>query len=70
MSNVLDNDVDILEMVDAISLDDVEMDNDIREWLQQTQLAQIQDYGFSEVDREEEYSAILNEISHDYLMER
>lgn len=62
-----ETDIDIIEMVEAVSFDDI--DNDIREWLQQTQPVQIKDYGFNEVDREKEYLAILNEIA-DILIEK
>jgi hypothetical protein len=65
-----ENDIDITELVDVLSLDDeIELDNDIREWLQ-TPPVQLKEYGFSEVECEEEYFEILNEISDYYLMER
>lgn len=61
-------DTDIAELAeDVLFLDDLEMDNDIREWLQ-TPPVKLQDYGL-EAEREEEYFALLNEISG-YLTER
>lgn len=64
-----EKDIDITELVEEISsFDDLEMDSDIREWLQ-TPPVQLKEYGF-EADREEEYFAILNEISDYYLTER
>ncbi|MFT4413346.1 hypothetical protein ACLM5H_05755 [Fredinandcohnia humi] len=70
MSNVFEQekDTDIIELVEVLSFDDMELDNDIREWLQ-TPPVQLKDYGFGEPDSEGEYFAILNEIS-EYLMER
>jgi hypothetical protein len=60
-------DTNIAELAEEVlSLDDLEMDNDIREWLQTTPV-QLQEYGF-EAESEEEYFAILNEIS-EYLTE-
>lgn len=53
---------------EVLFLEDLEMDNDIREWLK-TPTVQLQDYGFGEPYSEEEYFSILNEIS-EYLMER
>lgn len=69
MSNVFEQEkgTDITELVEVLSFDDTELDNDIREWLQKTPV-KLQDYGF-EPDSEGEYFAILNEIS-EYLMER
>ncbi|MEC1723094.1 hypothetical protein [Schinkia azotoformans] len=65
---VQEKDIDITELVEAFSLDDeIELDNDIREWLQ-TPPVQLKDFGY-EPDSEGEYFAILNEIS-EYLMER
>lgn len=59
---------DITELVEVLSLDDeLELDNEIREWLQAPPV-KLRDYGF-ESEREEEYFATLNEIS-EYLMER
>lgn len=64
-----EKDADITELVEEVLfLEDLEMDNDIREWLQ-TPTVQLQDYGV-EAEREEEYFAILNEISDYYLAER
>lgn len=64
-----EKDTDITELAEEVlSLDELEMDNDIREWLQVPPVL-IKEYGFNEVDREEEYFAILHEIS-DYLTER
>ncbi|NRG28102.1 hypothetical protein HRF69_13340 [Bacillus circulans] len=71
MSNKImqEKDADITELVEEVLfLEDLEMDNDIREWLQ-TPTVQLQDYGV-EAEREEEYFAILNEISDYYLAER
>ncbi|MEI2368002.1 hypothetical protein [Niallia circulans] len=70
MSNEImqEKDTDINELVEKVLfLEDLEMDNDIREWLQEPPV-QLKNYGF-EADREEEYFAMLNEIS-EYLMER
>jgi hypothetical protein len=65
-----EKDTDITELAkEVLSFDDLEMDNDIHEWLQ-TPPVQLKKYGFEEVDREEEYFAILNEISDYYLTER
>lgn len=64
-----EKDEDINELVEKVLfLEDIEMDNDIREWLQ-TPTVQLKEYGFEEVDREEEYQ-ILQETMSDYLMER
>lgn len=52
---------------EVLTFDDLEMDNDIREWLQIPPV-KLQDYEFG-AEREEEYFAILNEIS-DYLTVR
>jgi len=61
---------DITELAEeVISFDELELDNDIREWLQ-TPPVKLQDYGFGEPDSEEEYFAILNEISDYHLTER
>ncbi len=70
MSNVFEQekDKDIIELVEVLSLDEIELDNDIREWLQ-TPSVKLQDYGF-EAEREEEYFSILNEISDYHLTER
>ena len=70
MSNVFEQekDTDIIELVEVLSFDDMELDNDIREWLQKPPV-KLQGYGFSEPDSEMEYFAILNKIS-EYLMER
>lgn len=63
-----EKDTDIAELTEEVlTFDDHEMDNDIREWLQ-TPPVKLQDYGF-EAEREEEYFAILEELSS-YLMER
>ncbi len=65
-----EKDTDINELAEEIlSFDDLELDNDIREWLQ-TPPVQLKEYGYEEVDSEEEYFAILNEISDYYLTER
>nr|WP_259548305.1 hypothetical protein [Heyndrickxia oleronia] len=59
---------DILELAeDVLFFDDLELDNDIREWLRKP-LVKLRDYGYG-AEREEEYFAMLNEIS-DYLTER
>ncbi|MFO1443304.1 hypothetical protein KDN24_08785 [Bacillus sp. Bva_UNVM-123] len=64
-----EKDIEITELVEVLSLDDeLELDNNIRVWLQ-TKPVKLQDYGFV-ADREEEYFAILNEISDYYLEER
>ena len=71
MSNEImqEKDTDINELVEEVLfLEDLEMDNDIREWLQ-TPPVQLQEYGF-EADREEGDFAILIEISDYYLTER
>jgi hypothetical protein len=47
----------------------VDIDDEIREWLQQAPPIQIKDYGFDEVNREEEYLAIQEELFN-ILMER
>ncbi|MBB2481335.1 hypothetical protein H5P36_14180 [Bacillus sp. APMAM] len=62
-----EKDMDITELAEVIPFDDAELDNDIREWLQKPPV-KLQDYGYG-AEREEEYFAILNEIS-DYLTER
>ena len=63
-----EKDADVTVLVEEVLfLEDLEIDNDIRELLQ-TPTVQLQDYGV-EAEREEEYFAILNEIS-EYLMER
>lgn len=54
---------------EIVSFDDLETDNDIREWIQ-TRPLQIKEYGFSEAVNEEECIAILNVISDYYLNER
>ena len=65
-----EKDTDINELAEEVlSFDDLELDNDIREWLQ-TPPVQLKEYGYEEVDSEEEYFAILNEISDYYLTER
>ncbi|WP_108671808.1 hypothetical protein [Peribacillus acanthi] len=71
MSNVFEQEKDagITELMKVFPFEDVELDDDIREWLQQIPSIQIKDYGFDEPDSEEEYFAILNEIT-EYLMER
>ena len=62
-------DTDMTELAEEVlTLDDLEMDKDIREWLQ-TPSVQLKEYGFGEVDREEEYE-VLWETMSDYLMER
>lgn len=65
---VQESDVEITEIVEAISIDDVDISDEIREWLQ-TPPVQIKNFGFDEVDREDEYNAIEEELSN-YLMER
>lgn len=63
-----EKDTDITELVEVLSFNaELELDNDIREWLQ-TPPVKLQNYGY-EVEREEEYFATLNEIS-EYLLER
>ncbi|MFB6469508.1 hypothetical protein ACE38V_22505 [Cytobacillus sp. Hz8] len=63
-----EKDADINELVEEVLfLEDLEMDNDIREWLQ-TPTVQLKEYGF-EAEREEEYFAMLEELSS-YLIER
>lgn len=64
---VQEKDMDTTELEEVIPFDDAELDNDIRDWLQIPPV-KLQDYGFG-AEREEEYFAILNEIS-EYLMER
>jgi hypothetical protein len=66
---VKESDIEIIEMVEAISFDDVDIDDEIREWLQHAPPIQIKDYGFDEVNREEEYLAIQEELFN-ILMER
>lgn len=71
MSNEImqEKDADINELVEEVLfLEDLEMDKDIREWLQ-TPTVQMKEYGISEPDSEEEYYAMLHELSS-YLMER
>lgn len=64
-----EKEIDIIELVEVLSLDaELELDNDIREWLQAPPV-KLQDYGF-EAEREDEYFATLNEISDYYLTER
>ena len=65
---VQESDVEITEIVEAISIDDVDISDEIREWLQ-SPAVQIKNFGFDEVDREDEYNAIEEELSN-YLMER
>jgi hypothetical protein len=57
------------ELEGLIPISDEEIGEDIRVWLQTPPSPQIKDYGFEDVDREEEYFAMLNEIS-EYLVER
>lgn len=60
---------DITELAEEVfTLEDLELDNDIHEWLQ-TPPVQLKEYGFGEPDSEEEYYALLNELS-ELLMER
>ena len=62
-------DTDITKLTEeVIPFDDLEMDNDIREWLQ-TPPVQMKEYGFGEPDSEEEYYAMMEELSS-YLIER
>ena len=64
-----EKDTDMTELAEEVlTLDDLEMDKDIREWLK-TPSVQLKEYGFEEVDREEEYQ-VLQETMSDYLMER
>ncbi|MEI0739036.1 hypothetical protein VQ056_24385 [Paenibacillus sp. JTLBN-2024] len=64
-----EKDTDIAEIAEEVlTFDDLEMDKDIREWLQ-TPSVQLKEYGFEEVEREEEYQ-VLQETMSDYLMER
>lgn len=64
-----EKDTDMMELAEEVlTLDDLEMDKDIREWLK-TPSVQLKEYGFEEVDREEEYQ-VLQETMSDYLMER
>lgn len=64
-----EKDTDITELTEEVlTLDDLEMDKDIREWLQ-TPSVQLKEHEFEEVDREEEYE-VLQETMSDYLMER
>lgn len=64
-----EKDADINELVEEVLfLEDLEMDNDIREWLQ-TPTVQLKEYGFGEPDSEKEYLAMLEELSS-HLMER
>ncbi|KIY22554.1 MULTISPECIES: hypothetical protein [Bacillaceae] len=66
---VQEKEFDITELVEVLSLEDeLEMDNDIREWLH-TPIVQLKEYGFSEPDSQEEYIAMLQDLSS-YLMER
>jgi len=63
-----EKEIDITELMEVLSFNaELELDNDIREWLQ-TPPVKLQNYGY-EVEREEEYFATLNEIS-EYLLER
>ncbi|NRD76655.1 hypothetical protein HPT25_04015 [Bacillus sp. BRMEA1] len=59
---------DIAEFADVLPFD-VELDNDIREWLEHSKPIQLKEYGLSEPDSEEEYYVLLNELS-ELLMER
>lgn len=64
-----EKDADIIELMkDVLTLDDLEMDKDIREWLQ-TPSVQLKEYGY-EPDSEREYFVFLNEISDYHLTER
>lgn len=60
---------DITELVELSLEDELELDNDIREWLQKPSV-QLKEYGFEEPDSEGEYFEFLNEISDYYLTER
>jgi len=53
---------------EVLTFDDLELDKDIREWLQ-TPPVKLKEYGLEDVDREEEYQ-VLQETMSDYLMER
>lgn len=65
-----EKEIDIIELAEEVLFfDDLEMDNDIREWLQ-TPPVQLKEYGFSEAECEGEYFEILNEISDYHLTER
>ncbi|MBO1513554.1 hypothetical protein [Metabacillus bambusae] len=71
MSNEImqEKEADINELVEEVLfLEDLEMDKDIREWLQ-TPTVQLKEYGFGEPDSEKEYLAMLEELSS-HLMER
>ena len=64
-----EKDADINELVEEVLfLEDLEIDNDIREWLQ-TPTIQLKEYGFGEPDSEKEYFAMLEELSS-HLLER
>lgn len=60
---------DFNEFVEAIVFEKTGTEYEIREWLQSMQSVQIRGYGLEEVDREEAYYAILEELSNN-LMER
>lgn len=71
MSNEImqEKDADINELVEEVLFfENLEMDNDIRGWLQ-TPTVQLKEYGFGEPDSEKEYLAMLEELSS-HLMER
>lgn len=64
-----EKDTDITELTEEVLiLEDLEIDNDIREWLQ-TPLVQLKEFGFGEPDSEEEHNAMLKELSS-HFMER
>lgn len=64
-----EKDVDINELAEEVLfLEDLEMDKDIREWLQ-TPTVQFKEYGLGEPDSEIEYLAMLEDLSR-HLMER
>lgn len=68
MNKVLEQDsgIENIVMVEVVEFNDI--DDDIREWLQ-TPHVQLKDYGFGKPDSEEEYYALLDELS-EILMER
>lgn len=61
-----DSSIEIIEMAEVVEFDDI--DDDIREWLQ-TPPVKLKDYGYGETNSEEEYYALLNELS-ELLIER
>lgn len=56
---VQEREFDITELVEVLSLEDeLELDNDIREWLKKPSV-QLKEYGFKEPDSEGEYFEFL-----------